>query len=104
MKLKDCSTKWLAIPFISKITEGNVGVIDHTSCPCILIWINRHRWYNSRDTSFLTEIEFMAKNVRFENKHKIKFRINVKTSEIFTGPIFSSKGIYRAFFFAVFCS
>ena len=46
----------------------------------------------------------MAKNVRFENKHKIKFRINVKTSEIFTGPIFSIKGIYRAFFFAVFCS
>ena len=45
----------------------------------------------------MREIEFMAKNVTFENKLKIKTRINVKTKEVFKVPIFSIKVIYWAF-------
>ena len=39
----------------------------------------------------------MAKNVIFNNKIKIKTRIQVKTYEIFKAPNFSIKAIYRAF-------
>ena len=39
----------------------------------------------------------MAKNITYENKLKIKTRVNVKTKEIFKLPTFSIKAIYRAF-------
>ena len=39
----------------------------------------------------------MAKNLMFENKLKIKTRVNKKTLEILKDPTFSIKAIYRAF-------